>query len=78
MFVKGGKWVPLPGFSPPSGPCNSEVVRRGGVYIDKGKTVLSSEKNGCIKGDMERSNSVGDGNSPCLDLEVCTGVGPSR
>jgi hypothetical protein len=68
--------VPLPGFSPPSGLCNSEVVRRGSVYVDKGKTVLSTETNGCIEGDMERSNSVGDGTSPCLDLEVFTGVEP--
>jgi hypothetical protein len=38
LVAKGGKWVPLPGFSPTSSLCNSEVVR-GSVYNYKGKTV---------------------------------------
>jgi hypothetical protein len=37
--------------------------------------VLSTETNGCFEGDLVRGNFFGDGTSPCLDLEVFTGVG---
>lgn len=78
MVVIGGKWVPLTNFSPSSVPCISEEVRRGNVCIDKGKNVLSPAVNGCVMGDMERSNSFGDGTLPCLDLEVFMGWIPSH